>query len=221
MDLSTLKKLVARALDAKQGEICAHIEKVQNEGHSGGIEAAFAEAFEAELLCIKIEREQPLSVIKTHSYYPHPKTGRYLEGGRLDCYLPEKGTAFEYKAVRLPRRHSDNVGGALYDIGQLASDYLRLNRAGKLKFGYVIAFVYGPLVLDAQSPGKLYRAFHNQMFVDFSVAKDDNQEDLTRHRRQAGRDLTWDSAYGSGRPPTRVGVVKVGRLGAICINCRV
>ena len=115
---------------------------------------------------------------------------------------------------------AETGGGALYDIGQLASDYLRLNRAGNLDYGYVIAFVYGPLVLDAQTVGRLYRTFYNQLFVDFSVAKYNKQEDLTRYRRAACRKLAWDKAYGCNALPGRVSAIEVGSLGAICIDCR-
>jgi hypothetical protein len=214
MKLSVVKQIVSGALMAKQDEICTHIKTIQNEGRRKGIEAAFARAFEAERPHANILRQRPPAAIDTESYYPGRK------GVLLDCFLPDLCVALEYKAVRLPRQHSDNVSGALYDIGQLASDYLRLNRARKLKFGYVIAFVYGPLVLDAQSPSKLYRTFHNQMFVDFSVAKDNEDECLTKHRLEACKDLTWDSAHGESRSPEWVGAVKVGSLGAICIDCR-
>jgi hypothetical protein len=50
------KKTLARALEAKQAEICAHIEKAQNEGRTTGIEAAFAKAFGAELIGAKFEQ---------------------------------------------------------------------------------------------------------------------------------------------------------------------
>jgi hypothetical protein len=83
------------------------------------------------------------------------------------------------------------VSGARYDIGQLVADYLRLSRAKRLEAGYVIAFVYGPLVSDAQSPGKLYRTFHNQMFVDFNVAKGDGQIDGRSIERAAGSWHRW------------------------------
>jgi hypothetical protein len=203
--MTGLKKILARALEAKQDEICAHIEKVQNEGRTTGIEAAFAKAFRAELTG-KIECEQPLSIINTESYWKDRTTGR------LDCYLPDGQTAFEFKAARLPRRHSDSVSGALYDIGQLVADYLRLSRAKRLEAGYIIAFVYGPLVSDAQSPGKLYRIFHNQMFVDFNVAKGDGQIDGRRIERRAYRELEWDTGWGKAKAPEWATAVKVGAM---------
>ena len=126
MDMPVLKRLVKHALQVRHGEICTHIKMIQHEGRRKGIESAFARAFEAEPSGTKIEHETPLSVIQTKSYYP----GR--PDGKVDCYLSGECTAFEYKAVRLPRQHSDSAGGALYDIGQLASDYLRLNRARTL-----------------------------------------------------------------------------------------
>jgi hypothetical protein len=209
-----LKPKLVRALEVRQAEICAHIENVQAKCLTTAIEAVFVNAFESELKSARIKREVQLDVIRTKSYYEGRKTGR------LDCYLPDLRTAFEYKAVRLPRRHSNCLSGARYDIGQLLADYLRLSRARNLEAGYVIAFVYGPLVSDAQSPGKLYRTFHNQMFVDFNVADGDSKIASRGIVRQAFRKLKWDTGWGTARAPTWAMAVKVGSLGAICIDCR-
>jgi hypothetical protein len=219
MNLLEVRRLVERALTTKQARICAHIEKVQCDGHRSGIESEFARAFEQELSGTTINRPK-LCAIETTSYYP----GR--RGGTLDCHIPGdgttpgRGTALEYKAVRLPRNYSDSVGGALYDMGQLTSDFLRLARAKRLEFGYVIAFLYGPLVRDTGSPGKLYRAFHNQMFVDFSVSNDQKDQAFTPDRRWACRRLGWNSARGGSKVPDGVKAIQHGSLGAVCIDCR-
>jgi hypothetical protein len=88
MNLLTLNT-IKRALEKEQGKICAHIKKVQAENRTGGIEAKFAKAFEAELAGTKIEHERPLDVIEADNYNPDHTAGN------LDCYLPDMATAFD------------------------------------------------------------------------------------------------------------------------------
>ncbi|RVU03812.1 hypothetical protein EOE18_14670 [Novosphingobium umbonatum] len=73
----------------------------------------------------------------------------------------------EFKAVRMPRKKAN----CLFDISQLSSDYLRLANAKKLAAGWVVAFVYGPMVDDATSGADLMRRFQNQMYVECQTAK--------------------------------------------------
>ena len=121
-------------------------------------------------------------------------------------------TAIECKVARLPRQHQNGPAGARYDIGPLVADYLRLRDATELRAGYIIIFVYGPLVADAQSDGKLYRLFHNQMAVDLQIAREHEEEYFNPILTEAYEELGWDQVYASGTPPRGFKATKIESL---------
>ena len=90
--------------------------------------------------------------------------------GRLDILHSDYG--IELKVVRIPR-----IGAvpskALYDIGQLSSDYWRIKNAHKLKGGELCILLYGCLVSELSELSNdtaILREFHNRLFVDFSTS---------------------------------------------------
>lgn len=87
---------------------------------------------------------------------------------RIDIVAGSHG--IELKAVRMPRSTNGSPNGSLYDLGQIANDYLKLASAKKLESGELLIFLYGPLVEDI-GRASLYREFHNRMFVDYSTSR--------------------------------------------------
>lgn len=131
-----------------------------------GFEKLFANSFTSTLDPASFRTEVSLSELGG------VQRMRASSRGAIDCVL-HPATGLEFKAVRMPRKASSGQKGALYDVGQLTADFMRLEDCKKLAGGWVIAFVYGPTVIDCRSDGELYRAFHNQMFVDAEVGRRD------------------------------------------------
>jgi len=77
--------------------------------------------------------------------------------------------AIELKVTRLPRLKAQSPMGCLYDLGQIANDYLKIQSAKDLESGELVILVYGPLVTDL-GRGSIYREFHNRMYVDYTTA---------------------------------------------------
>ncbi len=211
MNLMTVKTALARGLAKHENAILNHIKSVERRGRTSGIELVFSRAFESQFSNAEYKRGVPLKKVGARQFCPDTKRGF------IDCYFQAAKTAFEFKAVRLPPSAPQN---ALFDIGQLSTDYLRLSRASRLCQGYVVIFVYGPL-LPASSLSRLYQLFHNQMFVDFTIASDrgDLKPLKRKAQRKAFRELGWNAACGECKTPSYVAVVN-GKIGAICIDCR-
>lgn len=89
------------------------------------------------------------------------------ENGRLDIRLGDYG--IELKVVRIPR-FGAVASNALYDIGQLSSDYWRIKNAQKLRGGELCILLYGCLIAELSNPTAILREFHNRMFIDFSTS---------------------------------------------------
>ena len=86
------------------------------------------------------------------------------DSGRLDLLFKKHG--IELKVIQMPRI-KNTASNALYDIGQISSDYWRLQNADNLNSGELVILLIGILVQAYDSPGQLLREFHNRMFVDF------------------------------------------------------
>jgi hypothetical protein len=208
-----VKATLKRALTANHDTFCTRIAGLEK-GRITGLEAAFAQAFESQLPASTIiERRVPPSIIKSRSY-PSSRVAKWF-----DCYLSATSCALEYKVMRIPRRVHSGVGGARYDVSQLTDAYLRLRHAGHLAHGYLVVFVYGPVVAETATIGGLYRAFHNQLYLDLSVAKETSQLSL-KTEGLAFRELGWDCAWGAASVPKGVSVTKEQSLAAVCIDCR-
>ncbi len=208
MQLSDLRDALGRAMSISEDEICKHIADVEAEKRAGGIERVFADAFHKQLPSGSFYSEVPVGQIGAKNYWEE------RIGGRVDCSFPEIGVALEYKAVKMPRRKSD----CLFDVGQLVKDYLRLRNAEKLECGFVVVFVYGNAIKEI-SLQRLYQEFHNQMFVDVSIARDKGLIDLRDIEGRAIRELGWVSAWPEAKPPESIFVTKSGPIGAVCIPC--
>ncbi|MCI5127184.1 MAG: hypothetical protein D3907_01510 [Candidatus Electrothrix sp. AUS3] len=102
------------------------------------------------------KREVPLSKIGAIQAWGGEK-------GRLDILYRNYG--IELKVVRVPRIGAV-PSNALYDIGQLSSDYWRIHNA-KLEGGELCVLLYGCLVTELNKPSAILREFHNRMFLDF------------------------------------------------------
>jgi hypothetical protein len=87
---------------------------------------------------------------------------------RIDIVAETHG--IELKAVRMPRSANNSPNSSLYDLGQLANDYLKLESAKKLESGELLILLYGTLVEGIGQAG-LYREFHNRMFVDYATSR--------------------------------------------------
>lgn len=87
---------------------------------------------------------------------------------RVDIVVDGHGV--ELKVVRMPRVNRNSPNGSLYDLGQIANDYLKLASAKNLESGELIILVYGPLIEDIGEKS-LYRELHNRMFTDYSTSR--------------------------------------------------
>lgn len=107
------------------------------------------------------------------------------ENGRVDIVTGMHG--IELKVVRMPRLRA-TPSTALYDIGQLSSDYWRLSAAKRLMSGELIVLLYGALVRELRSKNAIYREFHNRMYVDYitsvSFGELKSQSSELRRKRQ-------------------------------------
>lgn len=103
------------------------------------------------------KREVPLSQIGASQAWGDQK-------GRLDILYSDYG--IELKVIRIPRIGAV-PSNALYDIGQLSSDYWRIQNAKQLKGGELCILLYGCLVSELSKPSAILREFHNRMFLDF------------------------------------------------------
>lgn len=182
MKRQKLAAALRRALVGDGYLLCKHIETVQDEGRYTGIEAQF----EASLLrALKLDPNRPrlkVDDIGTTNAYPGRSKGFIDFVIRDNAGAPD--TAFEFKAVRMPRRKSWGKG-VRFDQYQIVCDYLRLREAKLCNAGWIVAFVYGPLVRDAQTDGELYRSFHNQMALDTRLG--DEVDPLRPSRNSRGR----------------------------------
>ena len=67
--------------------------------------------------------------------------------------------------VRVPRIGAV-PSNALYDIGQISSDYWRIQNAKLLNGGELCILIYGALIAELCKPSEVLREFQNRMFVD-------------------------------------------------------
>lgn len=204
MQLASLRKRLAGALDGHSEAIEQHIAQVTAAKRFAGIERAFSTALHSQFNDIECRFEVPLKELGLKNFFP----GR--NSGRVDCYLPGTATALEYKAVRLPRAKS----GPAYDTIQLISDHKRLLYSKTLKQGFLVIFLYGDIVAMARSAGSLYRNFHNQMFVDCS----EPSLDRMLFRGPEAKELGWSQPWHKPSPPKWIAAVKRGNVGAVAIS---
>jgi hypothetical protein len=211
-----LKTKLTDALSSSQAHIYRHISNQNIASRSGDIEKEFAKALHKQFDNYSLELEASL-----RKYGGQLRVGK-RRGGRIDCVLNGQ-IGLEYKAVRMPRMHSLCPSTSLWDAGQLSGDYVKISEAGKLDDGYLIAFLYGPFVEASKTTGDLYRHFHNQMFVDFSIA--DEEEDWADHdgsglrprQRIAVNRMGWDRPWPGKRVRPGVIAAKCAKVAAICI----
>ncbi len=90
--------------------------------------------------------------------------------GFLDALLKYKERyrlGIEFKVVKLPRLDNTSPNTCMYDLGQLAYDYIGLENY-QIDLGYCIVVIDGPLVEMSQAThSSVARLFHNAMFVDY------------------------------------------------------
>ena len=87
--------------------------------------------------------------------------------GSID--LVHKQHGIEVKVVQFPRAKAV-PSNALYDIGQLSSDYWRLAHAKTLTSGELLVLLCGPLVASLAKATAICREFHNRMYVDYQTS---------------------------------------------------
>ncbi|MGO7605166.1 hypothetical protein ACC718_17980 [Rhizobium ruizarguesonis] len=208
MRLQEVRNNLQAAISSHEKAISNHLVSVLAKGRTTGTEGIFTSALNHELTRkgTQFEPEAPIEEVGVQQFYKGRKTGR------VDIFMPDRGTAFECKAVQMPRSKSSPK----FDLGQLLADYMRLRSGRTLNFAYLVIFVYGNIVAQASSPGSLYRRFHNQMFVDQDLAKQAGS--LSCDEIKAANELEWTRAWGSSQPPAYAAAVKVNNLGAICIS---
>jgi len=126
------------------------------------------------------------------------KTAWDSDSGRLDLLHNKHG--IELKVIQIPRVKT-TASNALYDIGQISSDYWRLQNAQELNSGELVILLIGVLIKAYESPGQVLREFHNRMFVDFSTSMFHGElaeeSTLTNRSRQIGSiyQMGFDKPY--------------------------
>lgn len=213
VEIDDLAKAIKEVLAEQAASICAHVDAQAEIRRSGGIEAIFAKPLLERLRGrgFKVATERPVEEIGSRTFFE--TRGR----GQVDAVFEgDVRTAAEFKAVRLPRNKND----ALFDLGQLTADYLRLSRASAIDQGYLVVFVYGGLVEDAASAASLWRSFHNQMFVEFEIAKLEGRLADRPDVLRAAHELDWSSVCAKAKIPTHGRAVAAGRIGAIIMECK-
>lgn len=207
---------IAQATEASLRRDGADIQRWINSlsaSRTTGIESCFGASLNAELerRGFSLLTEQPLSVIGTRQFYAERRRGR------IDLVIQVNGEpecAAEYKAIRIPRKK----GGPLFDIGQLAADFLRIQYADRIRQGFIIAFVYGPGVREAEAD--LWKAFHDQMYrdVDRALVRGTMVSGDGNHRAAVA--LDWTQPWPEHVDPDYGRSVVVGDLGAVIIECK-
>lgn len=183
MDSKELKSYLQSALSKNFKNINKHINGLSC-GRYGGIESKFENAFFKEVG--RGEKNVSCHDVGTDNYFPDRGYG-FLDFVIRSNEDYEVGV--EFKAVRMPRKKAD----CLFDISQLSSDFLRLAKAKKLGAGWVVAFVYGPMVDDATSGADLLRRFQNQMYLEYQTAKVAGlMKNLTRDHADACDAIGWN-----------------------------
>lgn len=215
ISMKQLAQVAKAVLEEHHDDIYEAIVSVNALDRYTGIEAAFADRFDDYLsgtLNIPVDRRKKTSDIGTLNYF-----SRQTTVGKVDAvYVEPKGwSAAEYKAVRMPRRK----GSYLFDISQISADAQRMRKATKIKRGWVIVFVYGPMVEDSPNDKSLLRDFLGQMYLETknAVAKGQMEPDDSNYKHT--KLMGWHRAPCDGnRPPATA--VKFNKLGAIIIECR-
>lgn len=137
------------------------------------------------------KREVPLLKIGASQVWGDKK-------GRLDILYNDYG--IEIKVVRIPRMGAV-PSNALYDIGQISSDYWRIQNAHQLKGGELCILLYGCLVSELRKPAAILREFHNRMFVDFNTSlqygelKNQSKSEQRRKQIVAIKEIGFHAPY--------------------------
>lgn len=158
------------------------------------------------------EREVPLSIIGASQAWGS-------ENGRLDILFGDYG--IELKVVKIPRIGAV-ASNALYDVGQLSSDYWRVKTAQNLRGGELCILLYGCLVSELSNSTAILREFHNRMFVDFSTSLHfgELKEQITSEQRKkqvtAIKEMGFNEPY-NGKKGKRIVVDEEFALIAIPI----
>lgn len=147
--------------------------------------------------------------------------------GRVDIVVGDHGV--ELKVMRMPRLGS-SPNQALYDLGQLANDALKLRSAKKIRSGELVLLLRGPLVEDLGGTGTLYRELHNRLFVDFAASKaygelradriarePARKQEMRKAQLRAIRGLGFDAPCGDHRPAA---AVRVGRFSLVALQVK-
>ncbi len=175
------------ALKSCDKKLGLKIQLKQARGMEGIIQEALAERLPGA------EREVKLSAIG----------GSQLSGSPVGLVdIVQHGHGIELKVVRLPR-----LGGtpstALYDIGQLSSDYWRLSQSEKLESAELVILLYGPLLKEFKSESAIYREFHNRMYVDYMTSLEFGELKTQKHETNRKRQISVIKKMGLTRPCSR------------------
>lgn len=207
---------LGQSLRENEEKIITHINTVHATNRRTKIESVFATSFLGRFHKNDYRTEVEGSDFGIKNWFPGHRVNT-----RLDCFFPYEGLAIEFKAGRIPR----NYGNELYDISQVASDIMRLrdSRHPSIEAGYIILFVYGPLVEGTSSRLELYRAVHHSYLVDYLIGRGDGlgpRDEIAQKAHCARCELLgWNRPWtGRALPPGCI-VKRTSRIGAICIDC--
>ncbi len=132
--------------------------------------------------------------------------------GRIDVLNKKHG--IEAKVIQFPSLGSV-TSKALYDIGQISTDYWRLKNAKHLDSGELIILLMGNLVSTFTKPSEILREFHNRMFVDYETAlkfgelSDKPREKYRKRQMKAISEMGFNQPYNTKANGKKI-VVKNG-----------
>ena len=135
-----ISRLCVEVLEACS-QVLKHLEEAgRGDGLLSGTEKEFAKIFESKVSDrgFTVETQVPLEPAVA---WPSSKANMdaRIKKARFGLWI-----GLEYKVVRLPRLKSQGSKGALYDIGQVTRDFIRIRKTKKANGGFCIILVYGP-----------------------------------------------------------------------------
>lgn len=144
-------------------------------------------------------------------------------------FVIHRNTGIEVKVILLPK-HPSRSANAIYDLGQITMDMMRLKSAKEIRTKYLIWVLRGVELRSYDTPLRLKRHLHNRLFVDYidNVKKNgkfnrstaQSTELKVEGRRQAieAKKLGLDTTFSKRAPLNSANVVFSNSFAAIVLE---
>lgn len=220
MEARLISRVVRTALESGQQALSRALEK------NAKIEHTFRDLLKVHFEGVSTSVSCECDVLKYGGQIVDQRKAKGYFDLVVDPGLPTS-QALELKVIPMPRRASN----PLYDIGQVTHDYLRIASIKGSSPGWIIIFVHGKMLIGL-SERCLYKEFHNQMFVDWILVRNDHRDptcfvsEYIRKRSRVISQLGWNSPRRDAKAtsPAAFAVKPHGNkdscVGAICLRIR-